>query len=139
MASVNKVILLGNVGKDPEVRYLPSGKAVANISIATSTKRKDKNSGESIEETQWHRIQMFDKLAEITGEYVKKGSQIYVEGSIKYGKFKNKDGVEQNTVEIVASSMVLLGRGTQNPDNNERQSSEPTRKAKPDFDDDMQF
>jgi single-strand DNA-binding protein len=109
MASVNKVILVGNCGRDPEIRYLPSGQAVATVSIATSSKRKDKNTGESIEETQWHRVTFFDRLAEIAGEYVKKGNPIYVEGRLKYGKFTNKDGVEQNTCDIIATEMQLLG------------------------------
>jgi len=109
MASVNKVTLLGNVGRDPEVRYLPSGMAVAQVSIATSTRRKDKNSGEMIEETQWHRVQFFDRLAEIAGEYVKKGRPIYIEGRLKYGKFTDKDGIERNTTDIVATELQLLG------------------------------
>jgi single-strand DNA-binding protein len=109
MASVNKVILIGNCGRDPEVRYLPSGQAVANVSIATTSKRKDKTSGESIEETQWHRVTFFDRLAEIVGEYVKKGRPIYVEGRLVYRKFTNKDGVEQNATDIIATEMQLLG------------------------------
>lgn len=109
MASVNKVILVGNCGRDPEIRYLPSGQAVANVSIATSSKRKDKNTGEMVEDTQWHRVTFYDRLAEIAGEYVKKGRPIYVEGRIKYGKFTNKDGVEQNTCDIIATEMQLLG------------------------------
>ena len=109
MASVNKVILIGNCGRDPEIRYLPSGAAVANVTLATSSKRKDKQSGEMIEETQWHRVTFFDRLAEIAGEYVKKGRPIYVEGRLKYGKFTNKDGVEQNTCDIIATEMQLLG------------------------------
>ena len=109
MASVNKVIIVGNCGRDPEIRYLPSGQAVANVSVATSSKRKDKNTGETIEETQWHRVTFFDRLAEIAGEYVKKGRPIYVEGRLKYGKFTNKDGVEQNTCDIIATEMQLLG------------------------------
>ena len=116
MASVNKVILVGNCGRDPEIRYLPSGQAVANVTLATSTRRKDKTSGEMIEDTQWHRITFFDRLAEIAGEYVKKGNPIYIEGRIKYGNFTNKDGIEQNTCDIVATEMQLLGgregRGT---------------------------
>ena len=117
MASVNKVILVGNCGRDPEIRYLPSGQAVANVTLATSTRRKDKNSGEMVEETQWHRITFFDRLAEIAGEYVKKGKPIYVEGRLKYGKFTNKDGVEQNTCDIIATEMQLLGgrEGMGNP------------------------
>ena len=109
MASVNKVILVGNCGKDPEIRYLPSGQAVANISIATSSRRKDKNTGETIETTEWHRVTFYDKLAEIVGEYVKKGKPLYVEGRLKYGKFTNKDGHEQNTCDIIATEMQLLG------------------------------
>ena len=110
MASVNKVILMGNCGRDPEVRYLPSGQAVANVSIATSTKRKDKNSGDTIEDTQWHRITFYDRLAEIAGEYVKKGRPIYVEGRLKYGTYTDKTtGVEKNTVDIIATELQLLG------------------------------
>ena len=109
MASVNKVILVGNCGRDPEVRYLPSGSAICNVSIATSSRRKDKGSGESIEDTQWHRIVFFDRLAEIAGEYLKKGRSVYVEGRLKYGKYTDKDGIERNTVDIVATEMQLLG------------------------------
>jgi single-strand DNA-binding protein len=110
MASVNKVILVGNCGRDPEIRYLPSGQAVANVSLATSSRRKDKTSGETIEDTQWHRITFYDRLAEIAGEYIKKGQPIYIEGRIKYGKFTNKEGHEQNTVDIIATEMQLLGK-----------------------------
>jgi single-strand DNA-binding protein len=110
MASVNKVILVGNCGRDPEIRYLPSGQAVANVSVATSTRRKDKNSGEMIEDTQWHRVTFYDRLAEIAGEYVKKGRPIYVEGRLKYGTYVDKTtGVEKNTVDIIATEMQLLG------------------------------
>ena len=109
MASVNKVILLGNCGRDPEVRYLPSGQAVANVSIATSSRRKDRNSGEMVEDTQWHRVTFYDRLAEIAGEYVKKGRPLYVEGRIKYGKYTDQSGVEKNTVDIIATELQLLG------------------------------
>lgn len=109
MSSVNKVILIGNAGRDAEVRYLQSGMAVANVSIATSSKRKDKQSGETIEETQWHRITFYDRLAEIAGEYITKGKTIYVEGSIKYGKYTDKDGVEKASTDIIANSLTLLG------------------------------
>jgi single-strand DNA-binding protein len=109
MASVNKVILVGNCGRDPEIRYLPSGQAVANVSVATSSRRKDKNTGETIEDTQWHRVTFYDRLAEIAGEYVKKGQPVYVEGRLKYGKYTDKDGVERNTVDIIATEMQLLG------------------------------
>ena len=109
MASVNKVILIGNCGRDPEIRYLPSGQAVANVSVATSSRRKDKNTGETIEDTQWHRVTFYDRLAEIAGEYVKKGRPIYVEGRLKYGKYTDQAGVEKNTVDIVATELQLLG------------------------------
>ncbi|MSQ56177.1 MAG: single-stranded DNA-binding protein [Limnohabitans sp.] len=110
MASVNKVILIGNCGRDPEVRYLPSGQVVANVSIATSTKRKDKTSGETIEDTQWHRVTFYERLAEIAREYVKKGRPIYVEGRLKYGTYTDKTtGVEKNTVDIIATDLQLLG------------------------------
>ena len=110
MASVNKVILVGNCGRDPEIRYLPSGQAVANVSIATSSRRKDKNSGEMVEDTQWHRVTFYDRLAEIAGEYVKKGRPIYVEGRLKYGTYTDKTtGVEKNTVDIIATELQLLG------------------------------
>lgn len=109
MASVNKVILIGNCGRDPEVRYLASGMAIADVSIATTHRRKDKQTGETIEDTQWHRVKFFDRLAEIAGEYIKKGKPIYVEGRLQYGKYTDKDGVERNTTDIVAQEMQLLG------------------------------
>jgi single-strand DNA-binding protein len=109
MASVNKVILVGNCGRDPEVRYAPSGAAICNISIATSSRRKDKASGETVEDTQWHRVTFYDRLAEIAGEFLKKGRPVYVEGRLKYGKYTDKDGIERNTVDIVATEMQLLG------------------------------
>jgi single-strand DNA-binding protein len=109
MASVNKVILVGNCGRDPEIRYLPSGQAVANVSVATSSRRKDKNTGEMVEETQWHRVTFFDRLAEIAGEYVKKGRPIYVEGRLVYRKYTDKDGIEKQATDIIATEMQLLG------------------------------
>ena len=109
MASVNKVILVGNCGRDPEIRYLPSGGAVANISIATTSRRKDRNTGEFVEETQWHRVTFFERLAEIVGEYVKKGTPVYVEGRLTYRKYTDKDGIEKNATDIIASEMQLLG------------------------------
>lgn len=110
MASVNKVHLLGNAGRDAELRYTPSGAAVANVSIATSSRRKDKNTGEYIEDTQWHRVTFYERLAEIAGEYVKKGRPIYVEGRLKYGVYTDRtSGVEKNTVEIIATELQLLG------------------------------
>jgi single-strand DNA-binding protein len=110
MASVNKVILVGNCGRDPEVRYLPSGQAVANISVATSSRRKNKDTGEVIEDTQWHRVTFYDRLAEIAGEYVKKGRPVYVEGRLKYGTYTDKTtGVEKPTCDIIATELQLLG------------------------------
>lgn len=109
MASVNKVILVGNCGRDAELRYLPSGSPVANVSLATSYRRKDKQTGQYTDDTQWHRISFFDRLAEIAGQYIKKGSPIYVEGRLKYGKYTGQDGIERNTVDIVATELQLLG------------------------------
>jgi len=109
MASVNKVILIGNLGRDPEVRYMPEGGAVTNISIATTDTWKDK-SGEKQERTEWHRVAFFGRLAEIAGEYLKKGSQVYVEGALRTRKWQDKEGQERYTTEIVASEMRMLGR-----------------------------
>jgi single-strand DNA-binding protein len=108
MASVNKVILVGNLGRDPEIRYLPSGEPVANITIATSSKYKNK-SGEMVEETEWHRVTFFGKLAEIVGQYLKKGRSVYVEGRIKTRKYTDKDGVEKYATDIIANEMQMLG------------------------------
>ena len=109
MASVNKVILVGNLGRDPEVRYAPSGSAICNVTIATSRQWKDKTSGERQEETEWHRVVFYDRLAEIAGEYLKKGRPVYVEGRLKTRKWTDKDGVEKYTTEIIAQEMQLLG------------------------------
>ena len=112
MASVNKVILLGNCGKDPEIRYLPSGQATANVSVATTSRRKDKNSGDWVEDTQWHRVVFFDRLAEVVGEYLKKGQPVYVEGKLRYGEYTDKEGIKRYTTDIVATEMQLLGQKT---------------------------
>jgi single-strand DNA-binding protein len=109
MASINKVILIGNLGRDPEVRYTPNGAAICNVTIATSRNWKDKNSGEKMEETEWHRVVFYDRLAEIAGEYLKKGRSCYVEGRLKTRKWTDKDGVEKYTTEIIADNMQLLG------------------------------
>ena len=109
MASVNKVILIGNLGRDPETRYMPEGGAVTNISIATTDTWKDK-SGERQERTEWHKVAFFGRLAEIAGEYLKKGSQVYVEGALRTRKWQDKEGQERYTTEIVASEMRMLGR-----------------------------
>lgn len=109
MASINKVILVGNLGRDPETRYMPSGDAMTNIAVATTDKWKDKASGEQKEATEWHRVAFFGKLAEIAGQYLKKGSQVYIEGKLRTRKWQDKDGVEKYTTEIIADSMQMLG------------------------------
>jgi single-strand DNA-binding protein len=106
---VNKVILVGNLGKDPETRYMPNGKAVTNFSIATSESWTDKQSGDKQERTEWHNIVMFEKLAEIAAEYLRKGSQVYVEGSLRTRKWQDKEGKDRYTTEIVARDMQMLG------------------------------
>ena len=110
MASVNKVIIVGNLGRDPEVRTFPSGDRVANVTIATTDRWKDKTSGEMKEATEWHRIVFNGRLAEIAGEYLRKGSQVYVEGSIRSRKYTDKDGIERNITEIRADEMKMLGK-----------------------------
>lgn len=109
MASVNKVILVGNLGRDPETRYNPEGGAITNISVATTDTWKDKTSGEKQERTEWHRVVFFSRLAEIAGEYLKKGSQVYIEGSLRTRKWTDKEGQERYTTEIVADRMQMLG------------------------------
>ena len=109
MASVNKVIIVGNLGRDPETRYMPNGDAVTNIAVATTESWKDKNSGEKKELTEWHRITFYRKLAEIAGQYLKKGSQVYVEGRLQTRKWTDKEGVERYTTEIIADTMQMLG------------------------------
>ena len=109
MASLNKVQIIGNLGRDPEVRYTPNGNAVCNVSVATTRQWKNKESGDKQEETEWHRVVFYDRLAEIAGEYLKKGRPVYVEGRLKTRKWTDKDGVEKYTTEIVADQMQLLG------------------------------
>lgn len=109
MASVNKVILVGNLGADPETRYLPSGDAVANVRLATTDRYKDKTSGEMKESTEWHRVTFFGRLAEIVNEYLKKGSSVYIEGRIRTRKYTDQAGVEKYATEIVAEQMQMLG------------------------------
>ena len=110
MASINKVIIVGNLGADPETKYLPSGDAVTNIRVATTDTWKDKASGEKKEATEWHRVAFFGRLAEIAGEYLKKGSQVYVEGSLRTRKWQDKDGQDRYSTEIRADVMQMLGR-----------------------------
>lgn len=135
MASVNKVILIGNLGRDPEVRYTPSGAAVCNISLATTRNWKSKDSGERVEETEWHRVVFYDRLAEIAGEYLKKGRSIYVEGRLKTRKWQDKDGVEKYTTEIIAEEMKMLGgregMGGGDGDEGPARSAAPRAAAKP--------
>ena len=109
MASVNKVILIGNLGKDPETRYAPSGDAICNITLATTDNWRDKATGEKREATEWHRVVFFGKLAEIAGQYLRKGSQVYVEGSLRTRKWQDKDGQDRYTTEIRADEMKMLG------------------------------
>ena len=152
---VNKVILIGNLGRDPEVRYSPSGSAVANVTLATSESWKDKNSGEKQEKTEWHRVVFFGRLAEIAGEYLKKGSQVFVEGRLQTRKWQDKEGKDRYTTEIVANEMQMLGSrggaGVPNDSFNQDQpsaaeSSAPVGAKKAssaavagDFDDDIPF
>ncbi|WP_341667386.1 single-stranded DNA-binding protein [Alcaligenes sp. SDU_A2] len=109
MASVNKVILIGNLGRDPEVRYSAEGSAICNISIATTSQWKDRNSGERREETEWHRVVFYNRLAEIAGEYLKKGRSVYVEGRLRTRKWTGQDGQERFTTEVIAEQMQMLG------------------------------
>jgi len=109
MSSINKVILIGNLGADPEIRDMPNGDAVANIRLATTETWKDKNSGEKKEQTEWHRVVFYRRLAEIVGQYLKKGSQVYVEGRLRTRKWQDRDGQERYTTEIEATEMQMLG------------------------------
>ncbi len=151
---VNKVILIGNLGNDPDIRYTASGAAVANISLATAESWKDKNTGEQQERTEWHRIVFFGRLAEIVGEYLRKGSQIYVEGRLQTRKWEDKEGKDRYTTEIVANEMQMLGSrsgGSANydsapksatPDNTpepQAATSAPAPSSTNDFDDDIPF
>ncbi|WP_018232148.1 single-stranded DNA-binding protein [Thioalkalivibrio thiocyanodenitrificans] len=148
---VNKVILVGNLGNDPEVKYSPSGTAVANVSLATTDSWKDKGSGERQERTEWHRLVFFGRLAEIAGEYLKKGSQVYVEGRLQTRKWQGQDGQDRFTTEIVVNDMQMLGGrggsgGTGSYDDAPSQSRQggggqqaPARSPEPDFDDEIPF
>ena len=128
MASVNKVILVGNLGRDPETRYAPSGDAVCNVSIATTDTWKDKQTGEKKEATEWHRVAFFGKLAEIAGKYLKKGSAVYVEGSLKTRKWQDTNGVERYTTEIRANEVRMLG-GRDGDSHGEPSQPAPQRQA----------
>jgi single-strand DNA-binding protein len=136
MASVNKVILIGNLGRDPEVRYTPNGGAVCNVNVATTRNWKSKDSGERQEETEWHRIVLFERLAEIAGEYLKKGRPVYIEGRLRTRKWTDKDGTEKYTTEIVGEQLQLLG-GKREDDGSDRPPAGGT--SEPGLDDDFPF
>ncbi len=144
---VNKVILIGNLGQDPEVKYMPSGGAVCNVSVATTDSWRDKNSGERQERTEWHRVVLFHRLAEIAGEYLRKGSQVYLEGRLQTRKWQDKEGQERYTTEIVAAEMQMLGgRGggqgfDESPSSTPASTSQRREAQQPstDFDDDIPF
>ena len=148
---MNKVILIGNLGQDPEVKYMPNGNAVANITVATSESWKDKNTGEQVDKTEWHRVVFFRRLAEIVGEYLKKGSKVYIEGKLQTRKWQDKNGADHWTTEIMASEMQMLdSRGGGSSDFNQSQdSSQSAQQSSPsqaapapannDFDDDIPF
>lgn len=131
---INKVILIGNLGNDPDVRYTPGGMAVTTISVATTSVRKDKD-GNTQERTEWHRVKLFGKLGEIAGEYLKKGRQVYIEGRLEYGSYE-KDGVKQYTTDIVAEQMQMLGNGGSSERSSERSQGQP---ASPKDDDPFAF
>ena len=140
---VNKVILVGNVGNDPEVRYMPNGNAVANISIATSDTWKDKTTGDQQEKTEWHRVVFFGRLAEIASDYLKKGSQVYVEGKLQTRKWEDKEGKDRWTTEIIANQMQMLGermsQGASNQNNVTKPDSSSNEFVDEEFDDDIPF
>lgn len=130
MASVNRVILIGNLGREPETRHSPSGTAVCNVSIATTRKWKDKASGEKREETDWHRVVFYDRLAEIAGEYLKKGNPVYVEGRLKTRKWTDKDGQDKYVTEIIAESLQLLGGRDDEPRGERRSESQQSERRR---------
>ena len=149
---INKVIIVGNLGNDPEVRYMPSGSAVANISVATSEVWKDKQSGEQNERTEWHRIALFNRLGEIAGEYLRKGSKVYIEGSLRTRKWQDKNGQDRYTTEIIANEMQMLDSRTSTgssdfattnktnaPRTNEAPAATADTPVTADFDDDIPF
>jgi single-strand DNA-binding protein len=141
---VNKVIIVGNLGQDPETRYMPSGSAVTNLNIATNESWKDKQTGETQERTEWHKVVMFDRLAEIAAEYLRKGSQVYIEGSLRTRKWQDKDGNDRYTTEIRAQEMQMLGgrsgSGGGPPTNRSGENAAPARAGvADDFDDDIPF
>lgn len=151
---VNKVIIIGNLGQDPEIKYMPNGNAVANVTVATSESWKDKNTGENVDKTEWHRVVFFRRLAEIVGEYLKKGSKVYIEGKLQTRKWQDKNGKDNWTTEIIANEMQMLdSRGGGSSDFNQNQGGGQPQQSSPqsessqaapapannDFDDDIPF
>lgn len=138
---INKVILIGNLGRDPEVRYTPNGNAVANISIATSESWKDKQTGEQQERTEWHRVVMFGRLGEIAGEYLKKGSKVYVEGKLQTRKWQDQNGQDRYSTEVIANEMQMLDSkgGGERPTVAQREEGQQAGSVPLDFDDDIPF
>jgi single-strand DNA-binding protein len=140
---VNKVILIGNLGADPEVRYMPSGGAVTTLSVATAEQWKDKNTGQPVSKTEWHRVVLFNRLGEIAGQYLHKGSKVYIEGRMQTRKWQGQDGIDRYTTEIVAIKMQMLGGRSSNDRGLENQPQQrqavPPQGAADDFDDDIPF
>ena len=142
---INKVIVVGNLGADPDTRYMPSGGAVTNLSVATSESWKDKQTGEQKERTEWHKVAMFGRLAEIAAEYLRKGSQVYIEGKLRTRKWQDRDGNDRYTTEIIADEMQMLGGrgggGGSAPmrDDSGPSSAPPPQSSPDDFDDDIPF
>ncbi|OCG77343.1 single-stranded DNA-binding protein [Gilliamella sp. Nev6-6] len=139
---INKVILVGNVGQDPEVRYMPNGNAVANLSLATSESWKDKQTGETRERTEWHRVVVFGKLAEIAGEYIKKGTQVYIEGQLQTRKWQDQSGQDHYTTEVVVNPIggtlqILGGRDNNNASQTQQKQQQQTTQHQDTFDDDI--
>ena len=143
---VNKVIIVGNLGQDPETRYMPSGSAVTNFTVATNESWKDKQTGEQKERTEWHRVSMFNRLAEVAAEYLRKGSQVYIEGKLRTRKWQGKDGSDRYTTEIIAAEMQMLGGrgggggfGGGDQGGGNKGGSAPPQPGPDDFDDDIPF
>jgi single-strand DNA-binding protein len=139
MSDLNRVMLIGRLGKDPETRYMPNGKAVVNFSVATSETWKNRDTGDKNEKTEWHNVVAFDKLAEIIGQYLKKGSQVFIEGKLATRKWQDKEGKDRYTTEIVASGMQMLGGRPQQQRQESSPSSEPAAADSSGFDDDIPF
>lgn len=138
---INKAIIVGNLGQDPDTRYMPSGVAVTNLSVATSEQWKDKQTGEQKDRTEWHRVTLFDRLAEVAAEYLRKGSQVYIEGKLQTEKWTDKEGHDRYTTKIIAREMQMLGprRDAEDPKQPEPDQAPAPASTPPDFDDDIPF